>query len=140
MKYHWDKKFLYWGVTGTIVLSSAILFYYALFKGADISIMWNRTIKILMPILDGLGLAYLLSFLLNAIEQKILYPLAVKCKLKITDKLKKWIRHIAVFFTAVLFLLMIYCLIMLIVPQLLSSIQTLVARIPSYFNQISIWL
>ncbi len=140
MKYHWDKKFLYWGVTGTIVLSSAILFYYALFKGADISIMWNRAIKILMPILDGLGLAYLLSFLLNAIEKKILYPLAIKMKCKITDKTKKIIRNVGVFFTAVIFLLLLYSLIMLIVPQLLTSIQSIVSKIPTYFNQISIWL
>lgn len=140
MKYHWDKKFLYWGVTGAIVLCSAILFYYALFKGADISIMWKSVIKVLMPILDGLGLAYLLSFLLNAIEKKLLYPLAIKMKCRITDKTKKIIRNIGVFLTAVIFLLLLYSLIMLIVPQLLSSVQSIISKVPTYFNQISIWL
>lgn len=140
MKYHWDKKYLYWGVTGTLVLCGAILFYYALFKGADISIMWRSAVKILMPILDGLAIAYLLSFLLNAIEKKILYPLVVKMKFKITEKTKKIIRNIGVFLTAVIFLLLLYGLIMMIVPQLLSSIQSIIARVPSYFNKISIWL
>lgn len=140
MKYHWDKKFLYWGVTGTLVLCGAILFYYALFKGADISIMWRSAIKVLMPILDGLALAYLLSFLLNAIEKKLLYPLAVKLKCRFSDKTKKVIRNIGVFLTAVIFLLLLYSMIRMIVPQLLISIQSILLRVPSYFNKISLWL
>ncbi len=140
MKYHWDKKYLYWGVTGTLILCGGILFYYALFKGADISLMWGRGVDILMPVLDGLALAYLLSFLLNGMERHVLYPIAVKMKIKINTKAKKIIRNIGVFLTSVIFILLLYSLIMLIVPQLLSSIQSIVFRVPTYFNQISIWI
>ncbi len=140
MKYHWDKKYLYWGVTIFFSVGSCIMLYYFLFKGADISTMWNRIINILMPIIDGLALAYILSELLNFIEKKILYPIAHKLKVKDNTKSAKVIRNIGVLFTMLIFVLILYSLIMMIVPQVLNSLQNIIKNVPIYFYNINQFL
>lgn len=140
MKYHWDKKYLYWGVSLFFAGCGCITFYYLLFKGADISVMWSRIIHILMPVLDGLAIAYILSYLLNFIEKKILKPIARKMKIKESVKSKKIIRYIGVFLTMIIFALILYSLIRLIVPQVITSIQTIIGNLSGYFDNVQEWL
>lgn len=140
MKYHWDKKYLYWAVSLFIAGCGCITYYYFLFKGADISIMWNRIIDILMPVIDGLAIAYILSYLLNWIEKKILKPITRKLKVKESARSKKVIRNIGVCITMIIFALVLYSLIMLIVPQVMVSIQSIIKNVPQYFNNVQEWL
>lgn len=139
MKFGIDKKYLLWGITLLITACLSILFCYVLFKGADFTIGWHKLFKILMPVIDGLALAYILSAMLNYIEKRIIYPIAAKLKIKTTTRSKKVMRNIGVFFTCVLFILILYSLVMLIVPQLLVSIQSIIKNVPQYFNNISLW-
>ena len=32
MKFRWDKKYLYWGITAFCVIAASILFYFGLFR------------------------------------------------------------------------------------------------------------
>ncbi len=32
MKFRWDNKYLYWGVTGFVVVAASMLFYFGIFQ------------------------------------------------------------------------------------------------------------
>ena len=70
MKFRWDKKYLYWGITAFLVIISSILFYYVLFHGQNLKKGFSNIINISMPIIYGLILAYLLNPVLNFVENK----------------------------------------------------------------------
>ena len=72
MKFKFDKKYLYWGITGFLSLAGAILFYYILFHRSNFMGGLEKFITIAMPIIDGFVLAYLFTPILNAIENKIM--------------------------------------------------------------------
>lgn len=70
MKYRWDKKYLYWGMTAFLVICLSICFYYFLFHGVKIHDGISRVTQISMPIIFGFIIAYLLTPILNFLEQK----------------------------------------------------------------------
>ena len=39
MKFRWDKKYLYWGVTGFAVICASLLFYFGLFH---MDVLWGK--------------------------------------------------------------------------------------------------
>ena len=86
MKFRFDKKYLYWGITAFLVIAASILFYYVLFHGASLSSGISTFIGIAMPIIDGFVLAYLMTPILNKIEKCIIKPLYTKAKVPETPK------------------------------------------------------
>ena len=75
MKFKFDKKYLYWGITAFLVIVASILFYYILFHSSKLSHTIQTFIKFAMPIIDGFVLAYLITPILSKIEGKIIRPL-----------------------------------------------------------------
>lgn len=140
MKYRWDKKYLYWGVTAFFVTVFGTLFYYFLFHGSNISEFWKRLTSILMPVIDGLVLAYLLTPIVNYIERKILYPLTRRFKITVTLKIKKRLRNISIMSTMIFFFLVISTFFRLVIPQIIISIESIVDRFPTYANNLNIWV
>ena len=69
MKFRWDKKYLYWGLTAFVVLVGCIGVIYFLFNGSILKYNVKKIIKILMPIIDGLIIAYLLAPLWGIIRR-----------------------------------------------------------------------
>ena len=67
MKFHFNKKYFYLGLSVALAIMSGILFYYILFHGADLSAAFDTFVTISMPIIDGLVLAYLMTPILNAV-------------------------------------------------------------------------
>lgn len=61
MKFKWDKKYLYWGVTAFSVLVAGLLLYYVLFRMDTIFNGFKKIYGILMPIIFGGIIAYLLD-------------------------------------------------------------------------------
>lgn len=139
MKRQIDKKFFYLGLTIFLSISACICFYYVLFNGTDLTAAKNAAIKILLPIIDGIALAYILNPIMNFYELKWIFPLWDKLKLKEHKKKKKFIRGISLFLTMISFLLILYGLLMLIVPQVINSVQSIVIKFPTYMNRINIW-
>ncbi|MFG6333864.1 MAG: AI-2E family transporter, partial [Lachnospiraceae bacterium] len=81
MKFKFEKKYLYWGLTGFLALAGAILFYYILIHRSNFKGGINRFRTIAMPIIDGFVLAYLFTPILNMIEKKGLSTRCVKAGL-----------------------------------------------------------
>ena len=139
MKIKFDKKYLYWGITGFLSLAGAILFYYILFHRSNFMGGLGKFITIAMPIIDGLVLAYLFTPILNAIENKIMKPLYKKANIDITPKVRKRMRACSILATLVVVLLVLYELFALILPEVVRSIQSIIFQFPIYVNNLSSW-
>ena len=139
MKFKFDKKYLYWGITAFLVIAAGILFYYILFHGSSLSSGLNSFIGISMPIIDGFVLAYLMTPVLNKIEKCIIKPLYVKAKLPMTPKNKRRIRGLSILATIVLILVVLYEFFGLIIPEVVRSIQSIIFQFPIYINNLSNW-
>lgn len=134
MKYRWDIKYLYWGMTAFIVLALSILFHNSISKISSIFSSVGYFLNILKPVIYGIVIAYLLTPIVNFLEKKLLYKLYDKLSFDLSDKLKKFSRGFSVFIALALLLLMIYGLLYMLIPQLIDSISTFVISAPSYLD------
>ncbi|MBQ7065941.1 MAG: AI-2E family transporter [Lachnospiraceae bacterium] len=140
MKFRWDKKYLYWGITGFLAISASILFYYFLFHGTNIKVAFSGITGILMPFIDGLILAYLLTPVLNTLEKKIFIPLYKHFKVKIGPKEKKHIRMFSITLTMILFVCVVYSFFAMVIPQIIKSIQSIALQFPAYISNLESWI
>ena len=139
MKYRWDIKYLYWGITAFIVLALAILFANSLNRIGYILDIIGSFFNILMPVIYGVVIAYLLTPIVNFQEKKVFFKLYNKAGVELTDKLKKITRGISVFIALALMILMIYGLLYMLIPQLIDSITTFVISAPVYLDNFQAW-
>ena len=140
MKFKINNKYVRWGLTAFLVLACAILFYYFVFHGNNIMAALKTITNILMPVVVGLAMAYLLSPVLNFIEQKILFPLCDKIGIKNSRRRSGVVRGISVFLTAFVFLAMIYMLFYMLISQLVPSIQNIVNNFDRYTGNVMNWI
>ena len=104
MKFKFEKKYLYWGITAFLAIAASILFYYILFHRSNLSSAMSAFVGIAMPIIDGFVLAYLMTPVLNKIEKYIIKPLYMKAKVPMTSKNKRRMRGFSILVTIVLIL------------------------------------
>lgn len=139
MKFKFDKKYLYWGITAFLALAGAILFYYILFHRSNFMGGLEQFITIAMPVIDGLVLAYLFTPILNKIEKSLVRPLCIKAGLAITPKVKRRIRAGSILATLAVILIVLYELFALIIPEVIRSVQSIIFQFPIYVNNLSNW-
>lgn len=140
MKYRWDKKYLYWGITAFLTICASILFYYFLFHGTNIKTAFSGLVNVLMPFLDGLILAYLLTPVMNTFEKKLFYPIYSRFEIPIGAKEKKRIRTFSIILTMLLFICALYGFFSMVIPQIIKSIQSIVLQFPVYINNLELWI
>lgn len=144
MKFHWDKKYLYWGITAFLVICASICFYYLLFHSHNLWSGVRSFFTIIMPIVDGFVLAYLLSPLLNGVEKRIVYP----CYTLITNverknaskKAKEMLRKVGIVITVFIAFLLMYIFFSILIPQLIYSIQSIIQQFPTYLENLNDWI
>ena len=131
------NKYMKWGLTALIVLILAICFVCLIFKGDHILSGLNTVIQVIMPVIDGLIIAFIATPILNWIETKLLVPLCQKCHIGTTKpKIKKRIRAGSVFLTFLFIILIVYAFFAVVIPQLVTSIQSIITRFPTYINNL----
>ncbi len=140
MKFRIDKKYIAWGLTAFCVIAAGILFYYLLFHMGNIKSAAASAVKICMPIIDGLVIAYLLAPVVNHMEYDFFYPLCQKVKINLHPKNKKRIRLITSLITLFLLLLVIYWFCVMMIPQIVDSIQNIIKQLPTYIQNLSNWM
>ncbi len=134
-----NKKYIHIGIIATVVVCICIAFDHLLSSGNDFGSARSNFRSIMLPIFDGIALAYLLNPLMKYNERKWIEPMFKKLKIKESPKNPKRIRAIGVTVTLIIFLLIVAGLILLIVPQLLDSIQSIITRFPSYVDSFNKW-
>ncbi|MBR6839625.1 MAG: AI-2E family transporter, partial [Oscillospiraceae bacterium] len=132
-RFHWDKKYLYWGITAFCVIACAILFYMALSYLGLLGRGLKSLARILSPFIWGLVIAYLLNPLVKILQKRVFGPLSRKLFAKSRRSAGQGLaRGLSVFFSEVFMLAIITGLFFLIIPQLYSSIETIIVNSPAY--------
>ncbi len=139
--FRWDKKYLYWGITAFCVIAAAVLFYMALnylpLLGRGVAAL----VKILSPFIWGLVLTYLLSPFMKLVERSMFKPLAARLyrKNKKNDG-SRFARGMSVTVSEIVMLAVIAALVYLIIPQIYSSLETIVSTSPQYIENAAAWI
>ena len=119
-------------VTYTIILGTIVLNYQIVFG------IIGTLFGYLKPLFIALGIAYVLNLPMKAIEKFILKRVNEK------SKLRSRVRGISILITTILVLLVITAFFVLIAPQLIKSVTTLIENISGYVqnlvNQITAFL
>ncbi len=137
MKNNGNKKFIYLGLTIFLSLSAVVLFYYLIFYGESFSKVKADAIQVLLPLIDGVVIAYILSPLQDFIEKKGIKKLIDKIPNKKNKDRKKVIRAISTMCTILLFLILIAVVLLLIIPQVLDSLEIIISRLPLYMDKMN---
>ena len=134
-RFKWDKKYLYWGITAFLVIAAAVLFYMLLQHLPDVKKGLDRIMTILAPFVWGLVIAYLLLPLTRQLERLLSSKAMKKARVK-----GKFARIAAIIISEIVLLVLLTAFVLLILPQLYSSIETIVVNSPEYYNKMSKWI
>ena len=138
-RFRWDKQYLYWGITAFSVIACAILFYMALNYIDTLKNGISALIRILSPFIWGLVIVYLLHPLVRFLQRKVFGKLCLKLFRKKPAKGNSFARILSVIFAEIIMLALITGLFFLIIPQLYSSIETIVVNSPTYIDSLTTW-
>lgn len=108
-------------IAGILIATFCFLFM----NGSPVFSFLKRVVKILTPFFIGFAIAFILMPLRNIIETRWLGGLSWKKKTK---------RTIAVISCIIIFLLLITVTLLMLIPQLISSVQTLVGNMDVYLR------
>ena len=133
------NKYLGWGITAFGVIACCILFYMLLQHGKLIGDAISSLLGILSPIIWGLVIAYLLWPLTKVFQRKLFEPLLKKIwpKKPVRTSLA---RGLSVALSILVALLIIAALIWLIIPQIYTSVESIVLNSQDYYDTITGWI
>lgn len=135
MKRKLESKYIYAGITGFCVLA-AVLICTFIFINMDTVFYWiGRLNSALMPVYIGLGIAYLLSPLVNKLERTVLIPLFYRV-VKKKKAVRSVSRAVSVAIVLILAIAVLFWLAMLVVPEVAESIISLTDSLPGYYQNI----
>lgn len=140
MKFRWDNKYLYWGVTAFLVIAASMLFYFGIFRMGMLIGGIGKILRILMPIIYGAAIAYLLNPILKFYEGSIVYPILKKKNVKITKAKTKIVRYTGVLSAIAVMMLIVYTLISMVLPEIIKSIVNIINNFPRYVDSVTIWI
>ena len=142
MNFKWDKKYFRWGVTGFLVLASAILFYYFVFHNTQFIQIFKNIINICFPIIDGLVIAFLLCPMVNWFERKffVIFRKKERRSEPLSDTAFKWLRVLSIFLSYLIIISLLSAFIITVVPQIRDSITSIYAQSSQYRENIEKWL
>lgn len=141
MKFRFEKKYVYWGVTAFLVIAASLIFCYLLFHMNNVRAGFRTFTKTCMPIIDGLVLAYLMTPLVKHMERDFFIPLCKRLNLNTESaKTKKGMRLLSALITVIFVFVLLYLLCASIIPQLIVSIQNIALQLPVYATNLRDWI
>ncbi len=137
MKIDWNKKYTTISVYAIIVIMISVLFVVAVFKMESFLEGLNSVVSIVMPLIIGLGIAYIMNPLVNIFEKRVFKKLSDKAN---TRRKKHLIRGISVFIVVILVLLLISVLIVVIAQPIAQSVLDITKSMPQYVKEFQEWV
>ncbi len=138
MKKETKEKYLYPALGKAGVLIAAVMIFFFCYRFDAVRGWFSRIVDVLRPFLYGAAIAYLLKPSCCWFESRLLKFLEKYCaSLKKKDKLARAWGIVASMFV---FLVIIYTFIALFVPQIVSSIASIIQVLPYNINKASLWL
>lgn len=140
MKFRWNKKYLYWGMTAFCVVAASMLFYFVLFRMDVLFSGIRKLISIMMPVVCGAVIAYLLIPIVNFQEEKFYKYLKEKKQITLNRKQKNITRYVTIITSLIFAFVVIYSLLSMIVPSIIESVINIINDSPRYVQNIRHWL
>ncbi len=137
-----EKNQVTWGITIFILCLCLMMAYYIIFDWKSISEQISHILDAISGVLLGLVLAYILMPLMEGIERNILKPLYKKRGYDVSlgknanVKKRSQMRKIAILITMIFFLIMVYALFRIVLPQIISSVREIANNLPVYIKNI----
>ena len=125
------KPYLYGMLAGFGAISLSIIFFFLIYRFDGFGDALSTLTGILMPFIYGAVIAYLLKPVCNTIEGFL--------RRLIPERMKGLISVLSVALTILFGLLLIYALVMMIVPQLITSVTTLYYTARNNLNDFVDW-
>lgn len=134
----WDLK--RYGVIAMITFVTfccCILFFFFIYRYHGFTAYWQKLMNILQPVIMGFIVAYLLNPVMMFLERHI-FDFLIK-KVKSERKAKRWARSLGTLGALAFLLLVIFLLLYMMIPELVSSIQNMMEDLPREFNEFIRW-
>ncbi|MDO4620643.1 MAG: AI-2E family transporter [Lachnospiraceae bacterium] len=136
MKIKTEQNFYRKGLTYFFVIAASMILYYLMFHTKQIKTGISSIVTVLNPIIYGFVIAYVLNPVMQLIEN-LIYTILKKTGKKKTPRVSPIVRIAASFLTIFLALLMIYGLLAMILPELISSIRGIIVKFPVYVDNVN---
>lgn len=143
MKYKPEKKQVSWGITIFVTFLACFAVYGLFMHGSGLAKGFSKLTSGMMSVIYGIVVAFILTPVLNAIEARWVVPVYEKRHGTLSDRHGKShvvVRRWAVLITMAIFILCLYALIMVVIPQFISSIQTFIGHVPTYIDNVTDWI
>jgi len=143
MKFKIEKKYIHLALMIFFTAIAIMIVFFCLFRFNDIRSRVAKINAILSPIFYGFIFAYLMTPILNLIENKLLNPCVNKFGImkKTSEKTKKKrIRYVSVFLTLSLVLILLYIFFKSVVPEVYNSIASIIGSYSTYTQNLIVWL
>ena len=127
------KKYLYKSLAGAGSIIICILVFFAMYRFDQVVAEYNLMKGILMPFIYGAVIAYLLTPVCNFIERHL--SRFLESRMKKPEKARSIAGAAGIGLSMVFSLLVIYLLIAMVMPQVFSSIGSIVTAFPSMVNK-----
>ena len=133
------NKYFGWGLTAFGVIACSILFFMLLQHGKSIRGAIDTLLGILSPIIWGMVITNLLGPLVKMFQRTLIEPLLQKIRPK-KPVSKSLARGLSVVLAILVALVLIAALVWLIIPQLYTSIESIVLNSQQYYDTITGWI
>ena len=126
------------GITAFVVLAGALFLYFLMFRSDVVGKGISDFFAVLSPIIYGFVFAYVLNPPMHVLENLTLKIYAKRKKIPGRRALKV-IRLSCSILALLIMLLIVYALFALLLPEVINSIQSIVANVPVYSTKIQNW-
>lgn len=135
------KTYFYVGVTAFLVVTAALIVKALLDNLKVLGSVLSAVNSALLPVYIGVIIAFLLSPLVNSMDQYVFIPLMKKIirKENKEKKITGIARGLSVAVVLILAIFVISGLLMMVVPEVVNSISSLSANLPQYYRNIVDW-
>lgn len=126
------KIYIYWmfAIFGAIALNVAL--FFLIFRFKEFGGVIGKIMAILKPMIYGAAIAYLLKPVCNTYEHKLNEHLP--------SKLKKMSKALAITGSMLTMCIIVYLLLIIIIPQVVNSVTSLINTLPDKLNYAASWL
>lgn len=139
MKLQFNKRYVRIGITAFLVIAASICFYYLVFHGDRFSAQVDAFFRIISPVMYGSIFAYLMTPLVNGIENRFLIPVFQRGGQPVSGKQKKYIRTLSIFLTVCIVGFLIYGFFSILIPNLIKSVRSISYQFPYYEQNLINW-
>lgn len=135
----WDlKKYIVIATVTFLTFCCCILFFFFIYRYHGFTAYWQKIMGILQPIIMGFIVAYLLNPVMSFLERHLLRYF--KDRIKDERKAKKMSRSLGTIGAIAFFLLIIFLLLYMMIPELIRSIQNMMVNLPAELKEFDNWM